>query len=482
MKKSILFVILLIFVISGSYVFASESVLYKTVEETRLPKTYFNQSVELFSERKPLEQVLTEGWEKLEQQIDIYEYGISVDEIGDIYHGILFENPRLYYVTTGAGYAYYSDGTVAYVVPYYSENDPDVIAKTLSDIDAATEEIMLYIDESMTDFEKVMAVHDYMVLHYKYDNSYANYDITIMTTKTGVCMSYAFAFKHLMDELGIECLYVSSEEINHGWNLVKLEDKWYHIDLTWDDPGDRFGVVSHKYALLSDYEIQNLDKPHYGYNLNGLLADSDKYDKDKWHEDEGSIVTIDKIYYYVDGYNLVNQNGKVIFENLFGANGKWDIGGGYVFTDCKSYAGLAEYNGILYFNTDDTVYSYNPENEEIKKILEYEGICGLFVDGNTLEYCKYDRGKGYFVEAGTYKLGKTRFGGTFHKNGKINKMIYKDKDAEDVYVFADCGGCKQLKKITKEGVTKISFDEKEVQTLFYWNENMKPLSKKEVYK
>lgn len=479
MKKFLSLVMIFIFISGSCPVFARDVKLYATVEETQLAETYIGQDISLFSTQNTLEQVLVTGWNNLATEISVEDYNISVSDIGNVYCGILYNNPKLYHVTTGFRYSY-TTNTVISVLPIYRETDASVIEETMDAIDAATEEIMFCLDENMTDFEKVMTVHDYMVLHYQYDYTYSNYDITIMTTKTGVCMGYALAFMHLMNELGIECLYVSSEAMNHAWNLVKLDGEWYHIDLTWDDPGTNYGQVSHKYALLSDYEIQNLEDPHHGYDLKGIEADSDKYDKACWHEGVGAIVTIDESYYYVDGKNIVDQNGKIIYEDLDGGDNGWDIGGGYRLSG-GTYAGLAEHNGILYFNTDEAVYSYDPENEKITKILDYTGICGLFIDRNTLGYCEFDMTTREFIEAGNYNLGKIRFGGTFHNDNKIIKRLYKESGAEDVCIYVDYGDCIQMEKVTKLGFSKISFDIKDSQTFFYWNDKMKPLKEKEVY-
>ena len=55
--------------------------------------------------------------------------------------------------------------------------------------------------------------------------------------------------------------------MKHMWNFVKLDDKWYHVDLTWDDPtyrpsgGGRYDMTDaslqhehHDYFLISDEE------------------------------------------------------------------------------------------------------------------------------------------------------------------------------------------------------------------------------------
>ena len=47
----------------------------------------------------------------------------------------------------------------------------------------------------------------------------------------------------LMDDLNIECILVNGTATNssgksesHMWNYIKLDEKWYGVDVTWDDP------------------------------------------------------------------------------------------------------------------------------------------------------------------------------------------------------------------------------------------------------
>ena len=482
MKKVILLTVVLSVILSGFVAFAEPDEQYGVLDGKKLAETYINDSVNLFGTGKTLEETLVEGWSNLSSEIRVANYNIPVSELGSMYWGTLYDNPKIYFVDSGCRYKYNaSTGFVTAVIPEYTVTDRNTINQTIKDIDEATEEIMLCLDEKMTDFEKIMAVHDYMVLHYEYDYTLSNHTITIMTTKTGVCMSYALAFKHIMKELGIDCLYISSDPMDHAWNLVKIDGEWYHIDLTWDDPGAYYGQTRHEYALLSDYEIQHLDKPHYSYDSKGQQASSNRYDKAHWHEGVGAVATIGNRYYFVDGNNLVDQDGEVIYEGLDGKDGGWLIGNGYYFAN-SNYTGLAEYNGQLYFNTDKAVYSYNPLKKETVKVIDCEGICGLFVDRNTLKYCKFNIESNEFVEAGQYSLGKIRFGGTFHKDNKIIKRICKEQSAEDVCILADCGDCVEMQVVTDSGVSKISFDSKDCQTLYYWNSHMKPLKEKEIYK
>ena len=58
---------------------------------------------------------------------------------------------------------------------------------------------------------------------------------------------------------------------DHAWNRVKLEDTWYYIDCTWDDPTGG-GMENYEYylstALWTDHEVEREYDPgeeSFGY-------------------------------------------------------------------------------------------------------------------------------------------------------------------------------------------------------------------------
>lgn len=140
-----------------------------------------------------------------------------------------------------------------------------------NEIDCIIEDI---ITPEMSDYDKVKAVHDYIVLNCEYDyENYVNDTIPqdsysprgALINKKAVCEGYAAAFKAFMDELSIPCKLVSGKassngdftgRVNHAWNRVEVGRVWYQIDVTWDDPvPDQKGKVRYKYFLLSDEEM-----------------------------------------------------------------------------------------------------------------------------------------------------------------------------------------------------------------------------------
>ena len=96
-----------------------------------------------------------------------------------------------------------------------------------------------------TTYDKLKQVHDYIVKNCEYKeggtNQYNLYGCLI--EGKSVCEGYAEAYKYILDELGIDCVMVSGTGINsqnnqelHVWNYVYFSQKWYAVDVTWDDP------------------------------------------------------------------------------------------------------------------------------------------------------------------------------------------------------------------------------------------------------
>lgn len=103
------------------------------------------------------------------------------------------------------------------------------------------------IKKNMSNYDKVKAVHNWMIRNVKYDY-YRLQTGTIpkishkaegaLMKKIAVCDGYAHAFQMIMNKLKIPCKFVvgRSQGVGHAWNMVKLAGKWYHVDVTFDDP------------------------------------------------------------------------------------------------------------------------------------------------------------------------------------------------------------------------------------------------------
>jgi len=98
-----------------------------------------------------------------------------------------------------------------------------------------------------SEHEKFRAIFRWITdnIEYSYSNSTVDAD-KVFKKKKAVCEGYASLLKALCDNVGIECkiihgyakneakdIGIKMKETNHAWNIVKLYDKWYLVDVTW---------------------------------------------------------------------------------------------------------------------------------------------------------------------------------------------------------------------------------------------------------
>ncbi|MBR1599665.1 MAG: hypothetical protein IJ661_12255 [Lachnospiraceae bacterium] len=123
------------------------------------------------------------------------------------------------------------------------------------------------ITPGMTDYQKELALHDYLVANCHYsENTDQEADSDIyraygaIINGDAVCNGYAEALKLLFDCVDVESQLVvgTADGIDHAWNLVKIGESWYHLDATWDDPlPDKGEVIIHPYFNVSDEVISD---------------------------------------------------------------------------------------------------------------------------------------------------------------------------------------------------------------------------------
>ncbi len=163
---------------------------------------------------------------------------------------------------------------------------PEQITDPLSTSDSASEEQMEEITSwlftaEMSDYDKVFAIHQYLVstVDYDYENLQTGTLPDSVFTAEGalldhlaVCEGYARAFSWLCEQSGLEELMISGTAdngngtISHAWNQVLVDGIWYNMDITWDDPLVDNQVVTDGSNIVYDYFLvpdSVMDRNHW---------------------------------------------------------------------------------------------------------------------------------------------------------------------------------------------------------------------------
>lgn len=117
-------------------------------------------------------------------------------------------------------------------------------------VDIEINEIMVeLIKPYMSEIEKVEAINNYLVNRYEYDDTHESNDAySALSTGETTCQGYAMTAYKMLSSAGIENRIIVGElkGVPHGWNLVKIYGKWYHLDITNND-----STSSYKYFLVN---------------------------------------------------------------------------------------------------------------------------------------------------------------------------------------------------------------------------------------
>lgn len=219
----------------------------------------------------------------LEASVNLEDLNIKYTEnsIGILkrrYNAVLNSVAESFVCTAGGSvYTYYPDGNLVQLSLGLKTNAAAMLSDYNNEKKAALSSLFPNGAADMTKTEIALAIHDYIALHTRYDytltNSNMHNSYGALVNGIAVCQGYALAYIDLLREVGVESYFVSSSNLNHGWNVINTESGWYHSDVTWDDlrpnigeytnDGDYMGYCQHDYFMNTTEQIQ---QNHFAVN------------------------------------------------------------------------------------------------------------------------------------------------------------------------------------------------------------------------
>lgn len=210
------------------------------------------------------------------------------DDIAIAYAAFLRDHPEIFWIGSSYGVISYRGSCYVNFVDEgsygYLCRDADQRDDRLQMIERAAKKALNDIYESnMDEYERVVAVYDWVCTNIEYDNAAADADIeerneqhtdswnlyNPFIKQKGVCVGYSKTFQYLCAQLGVECSVVVGDALNsegetdaHMWNVAKIDGKWYYFDPTWDSHYGEFAAVTHLYFGVTD-EAMGLDHTAY---------------------------------------------------------------------------------------------------------------------------------------------------------------------------------------------------------------------------
>ena len=198
---------------------------------------------------------------------DVIELISNKDTLSNVNN---FVHPYNSFETINASYDEYGQVDLT-INKVYTEEDIKVLNNKVQKI------INKKIKKNMSNKKKIETIHDYIINNGKYatdkirkkhPNKEYNKANDILLDGVGLCSAYSDAMALFLYEFGIDNYKIASD--NHIWNLVKINNKWLHLDLTWDDPVTQTGVqkLEDIFMLIDNKELKELKVTQHKYDKN----------------------------------------------------------------------------------------------------------------------------------------------------------------------------------------------------------------------
>ncbi len=338
---------------------------------------------------------------------NISRFGLSVDSLGAFYHSFRYQNTDIFFLSNGYSYSY-SRVTNTVTELIIGVNDtPNNIRTKIAEVDRAADKLVAEAAVLNTDLEKALYIHDALANTNQYSadvlNNVENYDMVVhniysaLVNGETVCQGYSYAYKYILNRLGIMAEVVMSNKMGHMWNTVCLDGMWYFVDITWDDPTwDMIGRVKHDFFLNSSATATALYLESYNdpnavvwNDLNDELQTTTNYDTTSTAYENHFFRTLttpvsyhDGMWYYttgnyfninvmrtdditsaeVNGTQLVNKST----EHWVEVNGAQ---GNYVYATVPS--AVAVYGNRIYYSNCNAIYSADLDGSNEKTVFSY---------------------------------------------------------------------------------------------------------------
>jgi len=192
---------------------------------------------------------------KLNDSFDISS-SIDKDGLANVMTAIFNDHPEMFWMDTSYSYGYTSKGTVVSIALEFNDTVNGFSANKKK-FDSVANAIIAKTSGLTSDLEKEKMVYKSLMNIDKYDeNSLLNQSAySAIVNGSSVCAGYSRAFQYIMMQIGIPCYFCSGYANNgyHAWNIVKLNNTYYNVDLSWDDSiGDASNAYSYKYFNIAD--------------------------------------------------------------------------------------------------------------------------------------------------------------------------------------------------------------------------------------
>lgn len=354
------------------------------------------QMLQQLEQTEDLEECLRLGTALELGEIDVERFRASPEELDALYEQMLATTALPWFTEMAWSLQMDGDGKVVSFQPQYL--DPADYDRTRYE-KAVEEALAQAVHPGMTELQIALSLHDYLAVRCAYDETLVRgteYDALVRGS--AVCQGYAEAYMDLLGRVGIECIIVTSEEMNHAWNQVKLGGQWYNVDLTWNDPTpNREGQACHGFFLISDGTMASEDYGYYGWVSPHECTDPGYETGQFWSDSISPVLYPDAGSCYLvrvveSGYHILRRD-EVTGEETRLARMDFKYPDAFARGSRRIHfytAGLSTDGEALYYTDVNGVRRLDLTSGEVSTVYEHdvsatrEVLVGSFLEGDTL--------------------------------------------------------------------------------------------------
>ena len=178
-------------------------------------------------------------------------------EVSNVVSAVYHDHPELFWFDGGFAYQFNEEEICVQLTLHFNEAAEN-IEEYREDFEEKAKSLIQKAKTKPSDYGMEKYVYNYIIGHTQYDTTASMHQSPYSALVLGrsVCAGYARAFQYILIELGIPTYYCTGEAEGHAWNIVKLEDGYYNVDLTMANKHAREGAFLNR----TDKEVSGTHK------------------------------------------------------------------------------------------------------------------------------------------------------------------------------------------------------------------------------
>ena len=306
----------------------------------------------------------------------LYNCSFSDVDISHTRAAVFMDNPQIFWLDSYYTYSYTGS---TFTITLQSTMSRKACEKRVKQLNSVVSDVLAELDDNMSDYERELFIHDYIVENCKYinnaddsvdDNPYTAFGCLV--NQKAVCEGYTKAFQMLLMYCGVPSVTIKgsvqeSDTVDHIWNAGKIGGSWYHTDVTWDDTDN---------SSMYDCFNQTESVFRQTHSFSPLLSDASE---DSLRDEDGNLIAFNILipkaksvkynYYRREGTNLRDMYNNSIAEDL----AQTAINGDAYYYICVNPDYL-DFDDVYYVLFSQDYYGFADYIRSANSIIGYDAI------------------------------------------------------------------------------------------------------------